>query len=72
MDINIKVEFNELTKSVSGNVKIDITHNTEEGLDLDLVSKQIDELKELQLVKAKELFNDVISYTNGKTMVKQG
>jgi hypothetical protein len=71
MDINIKVEFNELAKSVSGTAKIDITFNTEESLDIDLITTQIDTLKELQLSKAKELFNEVMSYSSAKTQLKQ-
>jgi hypothetical protein len=71
MDINIKVEFNELAKSVSGSAKVDISFNAEESLDLDVVSDQIDKLKHLQLSKAKELFNEVMSYSSAKTQLKQ-
>jgi D-alanyl-D-alanine dipeptidase len=71
MDINIKVEFNELAKSVSGTAKIDVTFNTDETLNIDEVTTKIDELKELQLAKAKELFNEVMSYSSAKTQLKQ-
>jgi len=71
MDINIKVEFNELAKSVSGTAKVDINFSTEESIDIDLVTTQINTLKELQLSKAKELFNDVMSYSSAKTQLKQ-
>ena len=58
----IKVEFNELSKSVTANTKIELTEDVSEH--------SIGQLKTKALELGKELFDSAYTYSKIKTMEK--
>lgn len=75
MEYEVKVEFNELAKSVSSNVKVVIKANDEElrdeGFSRSTMMNNLELLKDVSLSKAKEVFNEAMSYSASKTVLKQ-
>jgi hypothetical protein len=70
MEYEIKVEFNELAKSVTSNAKVLIKANSDEEV-TSKVEDQLDVLKDLALKKAKEVFGEAMGYSTSKTVLKQ-
>lgn len=70
MEYEVKVEFNELAKSVTSNAKVVIRASNDDEI-IGNVEEQLDTLKDLALRKAKEVFNEAMSYSASKTVLKQ-